>query len=37
MMSGSVLKGNKIKKDPEQAQWKGNLIIPEGYSRERTL
>ncbi len=33
----SALKVNKIKKDPEQAQWKGNLTIPEGYFRERSF
>jgi hypothetical protein len=32
-MGENTLKGNKVKNDPEQAQWKGNLMIPEDYSR----
>ncbi len=33
-MGGSALKGNQVKSDSEQAQWKANLRIPEGYFRE---
>ncbi len=30
-MAESAFKENKIKKDPEQAQWKDNLMILDGF------
>ncbi len=36
-MIASAFKGNQVKSDPEQAQWKADLMILEIYFRERAF